>query len=896
MIEGNKNGVNVKVIVRCRPPSSAEKADLAQFTVVQCRPDSKEVVVSQTIPGRKIESHSKTFTFDGVCNQHTTQLDLFRNYVTPIVEEVLLGFNCTIFAYGQTGTGKTYTMEGDIQKVCMERIYQGGRNSLSLSTDAKPDREMPLDECAGVIPRAVERIFQCLEDQSSEYSVKVSYLEIYNEELNDLLNDGERQHLRIFDDSNGKKSLSVDKLEEIPVNNPQDIYNILSIAVKKRHTAETLLNRMSSRSHCIFSITIHMKETNIDGEDVIKIGKLNLVDLAGAENIQRSGANTVKDRAKEAGMINQSLLTLGRVINALVERASYVPYRDSKLTRLLQDSLGGRTKTCIVATVSPSSLCLEETLSALDYAHRAKNIRNRPEVNQRMTKRVMIRELNQEIEKLKLELQTNRERNGVYLPLERYKEIESKLEVQLKTLTDLEFEVKRLRAEVAQSTEVLSAAAVNLERERAEHEESRKQLTDSDGHVEAAFESLNRLQRRVQLERLVSRRQEESGECLVAVCCEQQSQITTGAEAEKLLHQKLEHEREWRSELCQTCCKATRSMEARLEQLDSNATATYANYLVSHDALQEASGDILNAAQRLAEEVELQQTEGASNIATLAGSTADRATTHAALQISRVREAGIATSTALHEAGKSAASAASEVGTSSRHLVATHADLAAVVERASTNGHEGIAGATKAVEEGFLDAKRCLEGNKTKCREAFETEKKKLMAHMKEASDKRQQEASTMMSEFENLSAKLTSMLTVAAKSAQDRMAEQGAEEQKRLEALHKQLERLEGAASHAWNLSFASQDRSQTAAQSALDACSSTFREDRAALMRASEEAQAAASWLAETALAQLLGMREKLETGAATSTAATGVACTELELAAATDRERSTAAFAEY
>ena len=134
----------------------------------------------------------------------------------------------------------------------------------------------------------------------------------------------------------------------------------------------------------------------------LKVGKLNLVDLAGSENIGRSGAEN--KRAKEAGMINQSLLTLGRVINALVEHSPHIPYRESKLTRLLQDSLGGRTKTCIIAAVSPAKCNLEESLSTLEYAHRAKNIRNKPEVNQKMTKRALIREYVNEIERLKADL------------------------------------------------------------------------------------------------------------------------------------------------------------------------------------------------------------------------------------------------------------------------------------------------------------------------------------------------------------------------------------------------------------------------------------------------------------------------------------------------------------
>eukprot|EP01071_Lankesteria_metandrocarpae_P010649 Lankesteria_metandrocarpae@DN5361_c0_g1_i1.p1 len=441
--ERNNHGVNVKVIVRVRPVVENERKDGAQFNVLQAKADTREVVVAQTIPGgRKAEAYSKTFCFDGVCTQFATQEDVFHSHILPIVDEVLQGFNCTIFAYGQTGTGKTYTMEGD---VAVRPLSIDCSTQLTGSTVVPVSGKYTLSKGAGIIPRAVQRVFDCLEKQNAEYSVKVSYLEIYNEELHDLLND-ERQNMRIFDDPSGKKGLSVDKLEEVSVNNPQDILNILSTAVKKRRTAETLLNRMSSRSHCIFSITIHIKEPSIEGEDVIKVGKLNLVDLAGSENIQRSGA--VKDRAKEAGMINQSLLTLGRVINALVEHSSYVPYRDSKLTRLLQESLGGRTKTLIVATVSPSSLCLEETLSTLDYAHRAKNIRNRPEVNQRMTKRIMVKELTTEIDRLKVELLANREKNGVYLPPEKFTEMEAQLAGQSTNLHDFENQMRTMQDEL----------------------------------------------------------------------------------------------------------------------------------------------------------------------------------------------------------------------------------------------------------------------------------------------------------------------------------------------------------------------------------------------------------------------------------------------------------------
>src|SRR6185503_9866344 len=139
-----------------------------------------------------------------------------------------------------------------------------------------------------------------------------------------------------------------------------EIFRILERGLQQRSVAETNMNKSSSRSHCIFSVIIHTKESTPEGEDLLKVGKLNLVDLAGSENIGRSGAQ--KERKREAGLINQSLLTLGRVITALTDHSPHIPYRESKLTRLLQDSLGGKTKTCIIATVSPSNLCMEETI------------------------------------------------------------------------------------------------------------------------------------------------------------------------------------------------------------------------------------------------------------------------------------------------------------------------------------------------------------------------------------------------------------------------------------------------------------------------------------------------------------------------------------------------------
>ncbi len=384
---------------------------------------------------------------------------MFDSAIAPIVEEVLQGFNCTVFAYGQTGTGKTYTMEGERDEA---------RWTLKQESD-------------GVIPRAVRRIFETLEANGAEYNIRVSLLEIYNEELTDLVADSAHdittpnaQKLKIFEDPSGRKGQLVQGLEEVCVTTVEEVMAILDRSGKQRKVAETLMNKHSSRSHTIFSIVIHIKETTSDGEELLKIGKLNLVDLAGSECIGRSGA--INLRAKEAGSINQSLLTLGRVITALVDHCPHVPYRESKLTRLLQDSLGGKTKTCVIATVSPSVLAVDETLSTLDYAHRAKSIKNKPEVNAKMTKRTLIREYGQEIAHLTALLHAAREKNGIYLPKDEYEGNIAKIQSQEAQIEQLERDLAARQQELADITRLFAVSQEELKTERSEHAGTKVQL------------------------------------------------------------------------------------------------------------------------------------------------------------------------------------------------------------------------------------------------------------------------------------------------------------------------------------------------------------------------------------------------------------------------------------
>ncbi|XP_027385108.1 kinesin-like protein KIF11 isoform X2 [Bos indicus x Bos taurus] len=401
-----------------------------------------------------------------VFGANTKQIDVYRSVVCPILDEVIMGYNCTIFAYGQTGTGKTFTMEGE----------------------RSPNEEYTWEEdpLAGIIPRTLHQIFEKLTDNGTEFSVKVSLLEIYNEELFDLLNPSSdvSERLQMFDDPRNKRGVIIKGLEEITVHNKDEVYQILEKGAAKRTTAATLMNAYSSRSHSVFSVTIHMKETTVDGEELVKIGKLNLVDLAGSENIGRSGA--VDKRAREAGNINQSLLTLGRVITALVERTPHVPYRESKLTRILQDSLGGRTRTSIIATVSPASLNLEETLSTLEYAHRAKNILNKPEVNQKLTKKALIKEYTEEIERLKRDLAAAREKNGVYISEENFRAMSGKLTVQEEQIVELVEKIAAVEEELNRVTELfmdskneLNQCKSDLQSKTQELETTQRQLQET---------------------------------------------------------------------------------------------------------------------------------------------------------------------------------------------------------------------------------------------------------------------------------------------------------------------------------------------------------------------------------------------------------------------------------
>ncbi|XP_048343916.1 kinesin-like protein KIF3A isoform X3 [Sphaerodactylus townsendi] len=372
------NSDNVKVVVRCRPFNEREKVMSYKMSVSVDE-------MRGTITVHKTDSSNeppKTFTFDTVFGPESKQLDVYNLTARPIIDSVLEGYNGTIFAYGQTGTGKTFTMEGV--------------------------RAVP--ELRGIIPNSFAHIFGHIAkaEGDTRFLVRVSYLEIYNEEVRDLLGKDQTQRLEVKERPD--VGVYIKDLSAYVVNNADDMDRIMTLGHKNRSVGATNMNEHSSRSHAIFTITIECSEKGIDGNIHVRMGKLHLVDLAGSERQAKTGATG--QRLKEATKINLSLSTLGNVISALVDgKSTHVPYRNSKLTRLLQDSLGGNSKTMMCANIGPADYNYDETISTLRYANRAKNIKNKARINED-PKDALLRQFQKEIEELKKKLEEGEEISG----------------------------------------------------------------------------------------------------------------------------------------------------------------------------------------------------------------------------------------------------------------------------------------------------------------------------------------------------------------------------------------------------------------------------------------------------------------------------------------------------
>ena len=367
----------VKVSIRIRPFNDDEK---------KLDPTSPVEIVDQKNNVMTInrEFDKKNFSFDNIFPMESSQISIFDTTSKEVVNSVLKGYNGTIFAYGQTGSGKTYTMVGNFEN----------------------------EELKGIIPRSFDYIFEEIKkDKEHKYNIKISFIQIYLETIQDLLEPSNKE-IRIREDP--EHGVYLEGVQWIEVNSTGECSKIFKIGEKNRVTESTMMNTFSSRSHAILIAKIEKnivlskekilelsKESNekIKAERVMTNSFLYLVDLAGSERVKKSKA--VNMRLEEAKKINYSLLILGNCIQSLTEtKPTYIAYRDSKLTRLLQESLGGNAKTSLIVTISPSGYNTDETISSLNFALRAMKVQNKPIINKSVDYQALCIKLQEDLDKL----------------------------------------------------------------------------------------------------------------------------------------------------------------------------------------------------------------------------------------------------------------------------------------------------------------------------------------------------------------------------------------------------------------------------------------------------------------------------------------------------------------
>jgi len=467
---------SIKVMCRFRPLNSSEKnrgdSFLAKF------PSQEQVIFGQ--------GNTKTFTFDRVFGPATTQEQVYIAGAKPIVKDVLDGYNGTIFAYGQTSSGKTHTMEGVLHD----------------------------EHLRGIVPRIVDDIFNHIYgmDADLEFHIKVSYFEIYLDKVRDLL-DVTKNNLSVHEDKN--RVPYVKGCTERFVATPEEVMEAIDEGKSNRHVAVTNMNEHSSRSHSIFLINVKQVNTNTETK---LTGKLYLVDLAGSEKVGKTGAEgMLLDEAKN---INKSLSALGMVISALAEgKKTHIPYRDSKMTRILQDSLGGNCRTTIFICCSAASYNDSETRSTLMFGIRAKTIKNSVQANVELTAEQWRKKYEKERDKCKqyanmvahLEKELLRWRSGETVPIE--EQVNSKDRTTLSAIIDTQTTTGTANNQMATipSSESLVASSTSESLDEDRNSQLYKMLDDKDEEINQMSQSLEVLKAQIveQEELLAQRRTDQ---------------------------------------------------------------------------------------------------------------------------------------------------------------------------------------------------------------------------------------------------------------------------------------------------------------------------------------------------------------------------------------------------
>ena len=452
----------IRVVIRTRPTQVFASQNISissidnKINITIPRNESKGLINNQ--------KENWSFQFDKILH-NVAQEEVFE-YVKNVISNATLGFNGTVFAYGPTGSGKTFTMSGSSSNF----------------------------NYRGIIPRAITRLFQELGGKVDfESKVSISYLEIYNEIIFDLLSpipaNEQKGEINFQEDSKG--NVVVKGLTKHSVANEEEAFNLLFEGESNRTVSEHLLNKGSTRSHCIFTISVEMK-SKVESSEKVLTSKLNFVDLAGSERVKETGSSGLA--LKEAAYINKSLTFLEQVVVALTDktkRKEYVPYRQSKLTHILKDAIGGNCRTIMIATIWPEEQFIMDTLSTLNFAKRMKNVVNDLSINIKLDKNAYVKKLNKEIKELKKELlmhNTLANRGKInydpYTPEEQYLQQQIALKFLSGEDEDIEFDSIRQAKELFVQCRILFQKEYNgtkIENETQAAIEKKKSLIESKG-------------------------------------------------------------------------------------------------------------------------------------------------------------------------------------------------------------------------------------------------------------------------------------------------------------------------------------------------------------------------------------------------------------------------------
>lgn len=406
-----------------RPHDGKEKNN---HSAISIRASSKqELIVHSNVASNANELR---FEFNQIFDEDAKQCEIYNAVSAPIIQNVIQGYNCTLYSYGASGTGQNYTMIG--------------RDAISSSVTTLPTvlPNTPMNDVldAGIIPRTLNNLFDSLKTSAISYTVRVSYLEIFNDELIDLLQCYDTSTtgstLKIFE--NVKNQVIINGLTEVSVQTSIEALSALQTGLSR------LKNHLHSvNSYTIFTLNVQLKEKPkncIVQNDLLKFSKLNFVQLISAEN------SISKGRAKSV----QSLASFNRVVQALIDKQSHIPYRDSKLTRIMQESLGGNAKTSFIATIATDSNSIEETIQTLELMGRIKCVSNQPRINERLNKNIMLNDVANEIIQLRRDIEATISQDGISMSYEVYDEQRNLIDVTRSDILRNRFELQVLNDEL----------------------------------------------------------------------------------------------------------------------------------------------------------------------------------------------------------------------------------------------------------------------------------------------------------------------------------------------------------------------------------------------------------------------------------------------------------------